>query len=97
MFAGEVYLKKHYQKKHPEADFAADYPSKEVVKAEKQASQSEMMAKQREEQAKLFEQMKANMMKELSQSIGNLQTDISQIRTEQAKIENVGKMSESEH
>ena len=30
-FASADFLKKHYAKKHPEADFAADFPSQEIL------------------------------------------------------------------
>lgn len=30
-FESEAYLKKHYQKKHPEADFQHDFPGKAQV------------------------------------------------------------------
>jgi hypothetical protein len=44
-FASEQYLRKHYSKRHPEADYEAEFPNKATVKQQVDNSQAEMLEK----------------------------------------------------
>ena len=95
-FLGEQFLRKHYAKKHPEKNYDVDYPSKAQVDKQKEASQKEVLDQQRKDQEKLFLKMKNDLIQNLNGSIGTLEKEVLQIKSEQSKLESIGKTSEIE-
>ena len=95
-FASEQYLRKHYQKRHPDANYDAEYPNKSAIAKQTDKSQAEMLEKQKKEQEKLFTNMKTDIVTNLNSSIGNLEKELNQIKNQQGKLEGLRAGSENE-
>lgn len=95
-FESETYLKKHYQKKHPQQDYEVEFPSPVQVQKQQEQAQKQLQEEQKKHQEQLFDTMKHDLVKNLNTSIGTLEKEILQVKVEQNKLESLGKTSESE-
>ena len=89
-FASESFLRKHYGRRHPEANFDHDYPSKAEQKDRKEAESRQEQELLKANQEKLFAQLKADMIASMTTSMKALEKEISLIKSEQNKLQDIG-------
>ena len=76
-FASESFLRKHYGRRHPTANFDHDYPSKAELKDRKEAESRQEQDLLKANQEKLFAQLKADMITSMTSSMKTLEKEMS--------------------
>lgn len=91
-FVARVYLKKHYQKTHPEKDYYRDFGEEDFHK-ERQQEPSPEKKKEEEKanQEQLFEKIRGELVTSLKQNFMKIETEIHSIKDKQnfKEIENL--------
>ena len=95
-FENEFYLKKHFAKRHPGEDFSKHFPTEKEVFAQQEKAKESMAEDQKKHQETLFNNLKKDLRKSMSSNVQTLEKEILKIKAEETKLQDVGKLTESE-